>query len=100
MTGFGNFSYYYIRRDFSVVRFCQMMWRLHFMVFFVCLTMQNDYMLYYICMLHTTFTIFIYAILGIKSDMNYRTGTLGLKLGLTVAAVLAIWLSPARAHEF
>lgn len=23
MTGFGNFSYYYIRRDFSVGRFCQ-----------------------------------------------------------------------------
>jgi hypothetical protein len=23
MTGFGNFSYYYVRKDFSVGRFCQ-----------------------------------------------------------------------------
>lgn len=25
MTGFGNFSYYYIRKDFSVARFAQVM---------------------------------------------------------------------------
>ena len=25
MTGFGNFSYYYIRKDFSLARFTQMM---------------------------------------------------------------------------
>ncbi|CDY17245.1 BnaA05g09430D [Brassica napus] len=29
MTGFGNFSYYYIRKDFSLARFTQMMWRLN-----------------------------------------------------------------------
>jgi hypothetical protein len=31
MTGFGNFSYYYIRDDFCFPRFCQMMWRLNFL---------------------------------------------------------------------
>lgn len=30
MTGFGNFSYYYIKADFSIQRFAQMMWRLNF----------------------------------------------------------------------
>ena len=34
MTGFGNFSYYYIRKDFTLPRFMQMMWRLNFFVFF------------------------------------------------------------------
>jgi len=32
MTGFGNFSYYYIRKDFTLPRFMQMMWRLNFFV--------------------------------------------------------------------
>jgi hypothetical protein len=49
MTGFGNFSYYYIRKDFTPGRFAHMMWRLNFLVLFVCLVMDNDYMLYYIC---------------------------------------------------
>ena len=42
MTGFGNFSYYYIKADFTILRFAQMMWRLNFFVFFVCVTMNNE----------------------------------------------------------
>jgi len=38
----------------------QMMWRLNFFVFFVCLVMRNDYVLYYICPMHTLFTLFVY----------------------------------------
>ena len=115
MTGFGNFSYYYVKKDFTAVRFTQMMWRLNLcvaphrpkraprrrlarprlnagvmmgmcwlraysttaqvptwahevsrcrprllplasFVFFVCVTMNNEYMLYYICPMHTFFT--------------------------------------------
>uniref|UniRef100_A0A804NSC7 Cas1p 10 TM acyl transferase domain-containing protein n=1 Tax=Zea mays TaxID=4577 RepID=A0A804NSC7_MAIZE len=37
MTGFGNFSYYYIKKDFSIARFAQMMWRLNFFVAFYCI---------------------------------------------------------------
>ncbi|BBN10403.1 N-acetylneuraminate 9-O-acetyltransferase [Marchantia polymorpha subsp. ruderalis] len=47
MTGFGNFSYYYVRKDFSLGSFAQMMWRLNFLVFFACLLLDNDYMLYW-----------------------------------------------------
>ncbi|KAK6124105.1 hypothetical protein DH2020_042131 [Rehmannia glutinosa] len=59
MTGFGNFSYYYIRKDFSVARFAQMMWRLNFFVAFCCIVLNNDYMLYYICPMHTLFTLMV-----------------------------------------
>ncbi|KAK6150059.1 hypothetical protein DH2020_017584 [Rehmannia glutinosa] len=64
MTGFGNFSYYYIRKDFSVARFAQMMWRLNFFVAFCCIVLNNDYMLYYICPMHTLFTLMVYGALG------------------------------------
>lgn len=70
MTGFGNFSYYYRSGDFSVGRFCQMMWRLNFLVIFCCVVLQNSYMLYYICPMHTIFTVFVYACLGIAPQLN------------------------------
>lgn len=42
---------------FTGCRFCQMMWRLNFLVVFTCIVMRNDYMLYYICPMHTIFTV-------------------------------------------
>lgn len=41
----------------DVCRFFQMMWRLNFLVVFTCIVMRNDYMLYYICPMHTIFTV-------------------------------------------
>ena len=41
----------------DVRRFFQMMWRLNFLVVFTCIVMRNDYMLYYICPMHTIFTV-------------------------------------------
>ncbi|OAY69089.1 Protein REDUCED WALL ACETYLATION 1 [Ananas comosus] len=38
MTGFGNFSYYYVRKDFS---FARMMWRLNFFVAFCCIALDK-----------------------------------------------------------
>lgn len=70
MTGFGNFSYYYRTGDFGVGRFCQMMWRLNFMVFFCCVVLRNEYMLYYICPMHTLFTVMVYGALAVAPHLN------------------------------
>ena len=47
-----------------------MLWRLNFLVFFACLVLRNDYMLYYICPMHTIFTIMVYACLAIAPHLN------------------------------
>lgn len=47
-----------------------MMWRLNFLVTMTCIVLQNSYMLYYICPMHTLFTIMVYAILGLGSKFN------------------------------
>eukprot|EP01063_Lacrimia_lanifica_P009157 TRINITY_DN16191_c0_g1_i2.p1 TRINITY_DN16191_c0_g1~~TRINITY_DN16191_c0_g1_i2.p1 ORF type:complete len:550 (+),score=178.20 TRINITY_DN16191_c0_g1_i2:61-1710(+) len=96
MTGFGNFSFYYVRRDFSASRFFQMMWRLNFLVFFVCVVMGNDYMLYYICPMHTLWTIVVYLVLFIGKDHNKNQLIIGAKFAACMAfGVLMFWSEEA-----
>ena len=50
-----------------------MMWRLNFLVAAVCVVLRNSYMLYYICPMHTIFTIMVYAALGLGRPLNEST---------------------------
>ncbi|RNE97778.1 putative CAS1 domain-containing protein 1-like isoform X2 [Trypanosoma rangeli] len=91
MTGFGNFSYYYVQKDFFLERFYGMQWRLNFLVTAVCFTMGNQYMLYYICPLHTLFTLFIYVSLYLYQGMNSTGKGLCVKLVLWLVLCFFMW---------
>jgi len=91
MTGFGNFLYYYKSKDFSLGRFAEMMWRLNFLVFFCCILLNNSYMLYYICPMHTLFTVFVYAALAICPQLNENQWTLFGKILVSFAFIYIFW---------
>ena len=70
MTGYGNFLYYQKTGNFGAVRVCQTLFRLNFFVLLVCVTLRNEYMLYYIAPMHTLFTLFVWVALRIAKTRN------------------------------
>lgn len=64
-----------------------MMWRLNFMVAACCVVLRNSYMLYYICPMHTIFTLLVYATLGIAPHLNQSSTGGWLVVGAWLVAV-------------
>ncbi|GBG24128.1 Protein REDUCED WALL ACETYLATION 1 [Hondaea fermentalgiana] len=91
MTGFGNFSFFYIKQDFGFVRFAQMLWRLNFLVLFLCLTLNNMYVLYYICPLHTFYFLLVFATMRVYKEINHTMYPVRVKLLCVGALIYLIW---------
>ncbi|KAJ8601697.1 hypothetical protein CTAYLR_003190 [Chrysophaeum taylorii] len=93
MTGYGNFLYYQKTGNFGVVRVAQTLFRLNFLAFFACALLRNEYMLYYICPMHTLFTLLVWASLRIRTSVN-ATNKVVLKIILTLGATSLVYDTP------
>jgi hypothetical protein len=91
MTGFGNFSFFYMKRDFGVPRLLQMMWRLNFLVFFLMLVMNNNYITYYICPLHTFYFMLTYVTMYCFQSLNHSNWGIRLKLLAVLVLIYLVW---------
>eukprot|EP00618_Florenciella_parvula_P036170 CAMPEP_0119507424 /NCGR_PEP_ID=MMETSP1344-20130328/27320_1 /TAXON_ID=236787 /ORGANISM="Florenciella parvula, Strain CCMP2471" /LENGTH=569 /DNA_ID=CAMNT_0007544057 /DNA_START=102 /DNA_END=1808 /DNA_ORIENTATION=+ len=94
MTGFGNFSFFYIKQDFGLVRVLQMLWRLNFLVVVLCMVMGNTYVLYYICPLHTFFFLMVYVSMRIMPSLNHSQWGIKAKLLVLGVAIFIVWDLP------
>ncbi|XP_017550472.1 N-acetylneuraminate 9-O-acetyltransferase isoform X2 [Pygocentrus nattereri] len=76
-TGYGHFSFFWLKGDFGLYRVCQVLFRLNFLVVVLCLVMDRPYQFYYFVPLVTFWFVVIYAtmamwpqILQIKANGN------------------------------
>ena len=91
MTGFGHFSYFWLKEDYGLVRFVRMMFRLNFLVFFICILMNKSYMMSYICGMHTLWFVSVYLVMVVRSDLN-KTHPWFLKAKLFVYFIVVLML--------
>lgn len=94
MTGFGNFSFFYMKGDFSWIRWWNMMWRLNFLVFFLCLVHNNTYILYYICPLHTFYFNLVYLSMRLLAKYNVSKWAIRVKMIVLALILFVIWDIP------
>ena len=83
--------YYSLKGDYSFVRVLQMLWRLNFLVLFLCLSQGTTYILYYICPLHTYFFFMVYITMSVGRHLNYSKYGLRLKLFVLALAIYILW---------
>jgi hypothetical protein len=91
MTGFGNFSFFYIKQDFGWLRVVQMLWRLNFSVILLMWTHGNTYILYYICPMHTFYFLMVYVTMYIYSSVNHSKWAIRFKLLALGVIIYIIW---------
>uniref|UniRef100_A0AAY4E5C5 N-acetylneuraminate (7)9-O-acetyltransferase n=1 Tax=Denticeps clupeoides TaxID=299321 RepID=A0AAY4E5C5_9TELE len=60
-TGYGHFSFFWLKGDFGLYRVCQVLFRLNFLVVVLCLVMDRPYQFYYFVPLVTFWFVVIYA---------------------------------------
>jgi hypothetical protein len=91
MTGFGNFSFFYIKQDFGWLRVVQMLWRLNFSVLLLMWTHGNTYILYYICPMHTFYFLMVYVTMYLYSSINHTKWGIRFKLLALGLLIYLIW---------
>ncbi|XP_075443441.1 N-acetylneuraminate (7)9-O-acetyltransferase isoform X2 [Ascaphus truei] len=77
-TGYGHFSYFWLKGDFGIYRISQVIFRLNFLVIVLCIVMDRPYQFYYFVPLVTFWFMVIYGSLAIwpqiiqkKANGNY-----------------------------
>lgn len=72
----------------------QMMWRLNFLVVMCCIVLDNSYMLYYICPLHTFYSLVVYGLVAVLNKYNESKGVIGVKFFLSFLVIIIVWEIP------
>ncbi|XP_010788564.1 N-acetylneuraminate (7)9-O-acetyltransferase, partial [Notothenia coriiceps] len=64
-TGYGHFSFFWLKGDFGLYRVCQVLFRLNFLVLVLCVVMNRPYQFYYFVPLVTFWFAVIYSTMAL-----------------------------------
>lgn len=70
MTGFGNYIYFSTRKDYSILRLLEMLFRLNFLVFCIMGVSNHEFVRYYICAMHTYWFLSVWAVMVVLNRYN------------------------------
>eukprot|EP00794_Sanderia_malayensis_P015358 gene15358-16935_t len=82
MTGFGNLSFFWTKQDYSIFRLLKMLFRLNFLVIFVMVVNNHEFVRYYICAMHTYWFISVWAVLVVFNKHNKNRKFMALKFAI------------------
>jgi len=92
MTGFGHFSYFWVRKDWSFIRFIKSLFRMNFLVLGILIVMETEYVHYYICPMHTFFFFLVWgATYPFNKYNNTTPWVMWLKLIFTFLFCEILW---------
>ncbi|XP_070702927.1 N-acetylneuraminate (7)9-O-acetyltransferase [Pempheris klunzingeri] len=87
-TGYGHFSFFWLKGDFGLYRVCQVLFRLNFLVLVLCVVMDRPYQFYYFVPLVTFWFVVIYATLAMWPQILQKTANNSRMWHLAVLAKL------------
>ncbi|XP_057684438.1 N-acetylneuraminate 9-O-acetyltransferase isoform X2 [Corythoichthys intestinalis] len=102
-TGYGHFSFFWLKGDFGLYRVCQVLFRLNFLVLVLCVVMNRPYQFYYFVPLVTFWFFVIYALLAVWPQIVQKRANaskmwhFGVLLKLLVLSVFISFLAYSQA---
>nr|XP_054754363.1 uncharacterized protein LOC129260400 [Lytechinus pictus] len=100
MTGFGNFSFFWVRKDFTLWRMMKMLFRLNFLVILVVMVTNNSYMLYYICAMHTYWFLSVYLFMFVFRSWNENPRWMAIKFAAYFICNALVFDTPLLVYIF
>ncbi|XP_048575373.1 protein REDUCED WALL ACETYLATION 1 isoform X2 [Nematostella vectensis] len=99
MTGFGNFSYFWIKKDYSIFRLLKMMFRLNFLVVMVMAVTNHEFVRYYICAMHTYWFLSVYVMMAVGKQHNANRKVMAAKFIIYLVFNLLIFDVPGASWK-
>eukprot|EP00123_Amoebidium_parasiticum_P015598 comp23054_c0_seq1/m.36915 comp23054_c0_seq1/g.36915 ORF comp23054_c0_seq1/g.36915 comp23054_c0_seq1/m.36915 type:complete len:762 (-) comp23054_c0_seq1:532-2817(-) len=95
LSGYGHFFFFYKKGDFGFPRVLQVLYRINFLAFWLCLTMGKPYHFYYFCPLISFWFLAVYSLMGVLHHYNGETYVVPAKILFLCLFGAVFWMPGA-----